>query len=345
MLNFRNDYHTGCIDDILQFFQSINQTAFTGYGLDTLSEQAKQTLRSKMPDHDVDIHFVVGGTQANTIALKAFLRSYEAVISCDQGHIATHETGAIEATGHKVITIPNKNGKIVPEDIRLAFEQHMLTYEHMVYPKCVYISNATELGTIYTRQELEAIHAVCQELGLYLFMDGARLGVALMSGVDYTMNDLPLWCDAFTVGGTKNGALFGEAICIVNPNLREHFRFVIKQCGGMLAKGWLLGAQFEALFAKDAFYTNAKHAIDLARHLQEAIHELGYPLYMKSDSNLVFPVLTKEQFTQLSQEVDFEVWEKRDDTYVIRLVTCYATTKEEVEQLIVLLTRLRQTED
>ena len=208
-----------------------------------------------MVDHTVDVHFISGGTLTNQTVIKSMLRPFEAVISCDTGHIATHETGAIEATGHKVITVQNVNGKLTPALIQKSFDEHMLTYEHLVYPKMVYISNATEFGTVYTREELIALHEKCQELGLYLYMDGARLGAALMSGVDYSLNDLAAWCDVFYIGGTKNGALMGEAVVIINDSLKPYFRFCMKQNGAMMAKGWLLGIQIAGLFEHDAFYT------------------------------------------------------------------------------------------
>ena len=234
MLFFRNDYGQGCIPEIMEYMNTTNGHSFTGYGMDTICQNAKETIKKHIPDYDVDIHFLVGGTITNQTIIKACLKPFEAVIACDTGHIATHETGAIEAVGHKVIPVNNYAGKINPSDIRKVFDTHMLSYEHMVYPKMVYISNATEYGTVY-------------------MMDGARLGVAL-STVDYTLNDLANICDVFYIGGTKNGALMGEAVVISNPELKPYFRFVMKQNGAMLAKGWLLGIQFLGLFEHDAFF-------------------------------------------------------------------------------------------
>ncbi|MBP3853336.1 MAG: hypothetical protein J6D18_02070, partial [Erysipelotrichaceae bacterium] len=213
---------------------------------------------------------------------------------------------------------------------------------HMVYPKLVYISNSTEYGTVYTREELMALRAVCDHLGLYLYMDGARLGVALMSGVDYTMNDLPDFVDVFTIGGTKNGALFGEAVVINNPQLKEHFRFVMKQSGAMLAKGWLIGSQFLSLFEDDLFYTVAQHENDMAKAVQEGIDAFGYPMFMKSITNQIFPIITKKQFEFLSEHVSFEVWEKREDSYVIRLVTGFFTTNNDVVELLSYLKQAKE---
>ena len=337
MLSFRNDYSEGCIPEILELLQKTNGTKYDGYGLDIECKKAKEMIQAKMPDTNADIHFLVGGTQTNLTIIKAALRSYEAVIACDSGHIALHETGAIEATGHKVITVSNTNGKITSSEVKKAYDAHMLTYEHMVYPKMVYISNATEFGTVYSLHELKDLRNICDQLGMYLMMDGARLGVALMSGVDYTLNDVAKYCDVFTIGGTKNGALFGEAVVIVNPELKKNFRFVMKQTGAMLAKGWLLGLQFQALFEKDTLFMYADYEIRLAQLIQKKLHELRYPLFMKSETNQVFPLVTSEQFEFLSKYIDFEVWEKRDNFYVIRFATGFSTKKEDIDQLFVYL--------
>lgn len=338
MLFFRNDYGQGCIEEILSLLKEINYENITGYGLDPYCNKAKQLIKKQIPDLDVDVHFLAGGTIANQTIIKHILKPYEAVIACDTGHVSTHETGSIEATGHKVITLENNNGKLIPEMIKQCFDAHMLSYEHMVYPKLVYISNATEFGTVYTKEELMKLRDVCDELGLYLMMDGARLGQALMSSVcDYTINDIAKWCDVFYIGGTKNGALFGEACVITNPNLKSHFRFNLKQNGAMLAKGWLLGVQFIGLFENEHYFKCAKHANDCSKMIQDELIRLKYPLYMKSDTNQIFPVVTKEQFNYLSSEVDFEIWDKRNDMIVIRFVTSWCTKQEDVESLIQLL--------
>ncbi|MCF0106132.1 MAG: hypothetical protein HUJ53_05175 [Holdemanella sp.] len=338
MLFFRNDYGQGCVEEILNILRDINDESISGYGIDPISEQAIAMIKTKMPDVNVDVHFIVGGTLTNQTIIKHVLRPYEAVIACDSGHVAGHETGAIEATGHKVITVKNINGKLDASCIRPVFEEHMLTYEHLVYPKLVYISNATEFGTVYTREELQAIRRECDRLGLYLMMDGARLGSALMSGVDYDLNDLAKWCDVFYIGGTKNGALMGEAVVITNDALKPFFRFNLKQNGAMMAKGWLLGVQFLGLFKNDAFYQCAKHANNLAGRLQDVLVELKYPMYMLSDTNQIFPVVNKAQFEYLQQNVSFETWEVRqEDEIVIRFVTSWHTTEAEVDELIEIL--------
>ncbi len=333
MLFFRNDYGQGCIPEILDLLIKTNDENNTGYGLDSYTQKAIALIKAEMPEVDVDVHFITGGTLTNQTIIKHVLRPYEACIACDSGHISTHETGSIEAVGHKVIEVGNSNGKILPNQIRKCFEQHMLTYEHMVYPKLVYISNSTEFGTVYTREEFEQIHQVCKELGLYLMMDGARLSQALMSDVDYTLNDIAKWCDIFYIGGTKNGTLFGEAVVISNPQLKPFFRFNLKQNGGMMAKGWLLGIQFIGLFENGKFYENGKHANTQAKKIQDQLIELKYPLLMKSDTNQIFPVVNKAQFEYLKKEVDFEIWEEREDCTVIRLVTSWHTSEIDIQSL------------
>lgn len=342
MLFFKNDYGQGCIPEILTLLEQANNESCNGYGQDQYCEEAAKLIQSKMPDTEVDVHFITGGTLTNQTIIKHVLRPFEAVLAADTGHIATHETGSIEACGHKVITVPNSAGKILAASIRKAFNEHMIQYEHMVYPKMVYISNATELGTVYTRKELEEIRSVCNELDLYLMMDGARLGPALMSGIDYTLNDIAKWCDVFYIGGTKNGALFGEAVCIVNPMLKSYFRFVMKQNGAMLAKGWLLGLQFIGLFEHDAFYKIAKRENELAQTIQEEAIKLGYPLFMKSETNLVFLVVNPKEFEYLKSRVDFEIWDYWNDDIVIRFVTSFHTTMEEVEYLGVYLKEAKE---
>lgn len=333
MLFFRNDYGQGCIPEILELLKNTNNECIGGYGIDKYCDQAKLLIRAHILDTEVDVHFITGGTLTNLTIIKSILRPYEAVIACDTGHISTHETGSVEATGHKVIELPNCNGKLTATAIEKAFEDHMLVYEHMVYPKLVYISNSTEFGTVYTRQELESLRDVCDRLGLYLMMDGARLGVALTSGVDYTLNDLAKWCDVFYIGGTKNGALMGEAVIFSNPELNSYFRFVMKQDGAMMAKGWLLGLQFIGLFDNDKFFECAKHANEMAKIIQDYAHELGYPFLMKTSTNQIFLNLNLDQYEYLSKEIDFEIWEKRDDLITVRFVTSWYTKKEDVDEL------------
>ena len=342
MLFFKNDYGQGCIPKILDLLQNTNENSHVGYGEDELCQKAREIIHSKMPDNDVDIHFLASGTLTNQTILSHILQSYQGVIACDTAHIATHETGAIEAMGHKVICVNGENGKLTPQSVRECFEHHMSSYEHMVYPKVVYISNATELGTVYSRSELEGLRQVCDELGLYLFMDGARLGAALMSGVDYSLNDLARWCDVFYIGGTKNGALMGEAVVISNNDLKPYFRFSLKRCGGMMAKGWILGIQFIGLFEDDDFYKVAKHENELAQSIQASALELGYPLFTKSDTNQIFLVMKNHEFEYLKEHVQFEIWERFDDNIAVRFVTSWHTSLEDVDQLIVHLSRAKK---
>lgn len=333
MISFKNDYSSGCIPEIIDLLKKTNNNTYLGFGMDKECEAAKQIIHSKMPDNDVDIHFIPEETTANLTIIRAALRSYQAVIACDTADIVIRETGAIEATGHSLSIVHGSDGKVTPQAIQESFDTHMLMYEKMTYPKMVYISNATELGTVYSGRELAALHDKCTELDLYLMMNGARLNTALMSGVDYTLNDLPKWVDVFTIGGTRAGALFGQAVVICNPELRQDFRFVMKQSGASLSKGWLLGLQFQGLFENDSFYKYAAYELETAKQIQQCLHNLGYPLLVKSQTNLIFPVITTRQFDYLSKLVDFEVWEKQNDQYVIRLVTAFHTTQEDVNTL------------
>ena len=334
MLFFRNDYGQGCIPEIMEYMNTTNGHSFTGYGMDEICQRAKEAIKKHIPDYDVDVHFIVGGTITNQTIIKACLKPFEAVISCDTGHIATHETGAIEATGHKVIPVNNYAGKINPSDIRKVFDTHMLSYEHMVYPKMVYISNATEYGTVYTFEELKEIRAVCDELGLYLMMDGARLGVAL-STVDYTLNDLANLCDVFYIGGTKVGALFGEAVVITNPCLKQDFRYCIKQKGGMLSKGRLLGVQFLELFKDGLYFEISKHAIDMAMLLKYGLKEKGYEFFMDSNTNQQFIIVEDAKLQEIRQKYGVTYQERYDETHsVIRLCTSWATKEENVKAFL-----------
>ena len=347
MYSFRNDYSEGAHPDILKRLLDMNQCQNVGYGEDALCEHAKQMLKEKLQCEDCDIHFLVGGTQANLTVIAAALRPYEAVIAVDSGHINVHETGAVEATGHKVLIADSVDGKITPEGIRKAV--HLHEDEHMVKPAMVYISNATEIGTIYHREELTQIAAVCREYGLYLFMDGARMGAALAAeDNDVSFADLCTYCDVFYLGGTKNGALFGEAVVIVNDELKKDFRYMIKQRGGMLAKGWLLGVQFAALFEGNRYIEIAAHANRMAQKLQDAMEACGLPFFIKTTTNQIFPILPNMLIEELQKEYAFQVWEAMDETHTaMRFVTSWATEEKEVDQFIefvnALLVRMRES--
>lgn len=336
MISFRNDYsevaHPRIVQKLLECACAQNE----GYGLDLHSQTAADSIR-KLLQKDVDIHFIPGGTQTNLLVISAFLRPFECVLTCDTGHINVHETGAIEATGHKVITVPHSDGKITPEGIRALF--NINESEHMVKPRMVYLTDATELGTVYTKAELTAIREICDELGLLLFLDGARLGSALMSSQnDLTLADLANLCDVFYIGGTKNGAMLGEALVIVNDALKPDFRYMIKNRGAMLAKGFVVGMQFEVLFEgeKPLFFALALHANRQAQKIAHALSEKGYRFYAPpSGTNQLFPIVTAEKLAMLEQNFAFNIEKKfPDGQTAIRFVTSWATTDAMADALI-----------
>ncbi len=334
MYFFRNDYSEGALPQVMEALGRTNLCATAGYGMDPYCREAAEKLKVRFACPDADVHFLVGGTQTNQTALSAFLRPWEAVIAAETAHIAIHETGAIEAAGHKVCTVPSPDGKLRPEQIRAVAAAH--TDEHMVLPRLVYLSNSTELGTIYSRRELQAISQVCRELGLYLYLDGARLAQALTCAESRLRpEDLPDLCDAFYLGGTKNGLLFGEALFILRDSLKPGFRHAIKQRGGMLAKGRLLGLQFSTVMDDDLWLAAGRHANELAARLSQGLRDLGYPLLAASPTNQVFPVLPDALTARLAQDFSFEHWGKPDaDHTAIRLVTSWATRPEAVDALL-----------
>lgn len=330
MYSFKNDYSEGAHPRILSALIETNMEQTEGYGNDDYTLQAIELLRQRMERHEVDIHLLSGGTQTNLIALSAFLRPHEAVIAANTGHILVHETGAIEATGHKVISAPVSDGKLGVEHIKAVIERH--TDEHMVKPKLVYISNPTEIGSIYNKSELQAIGRFCQENNLYLYLDGARLGSALCSEEsDIGLPDIARLVDAFYIGGTKSGALLGEALVICREELKADFRFHMKQKGALLAKGRLLGIQFLELFRDDLYFDLAKHANKMAGLLKNEISRAGYQFLTHSPSNQIFPVLPNWLVTKLQEKYSFYVWEKVDaNNSAIRLVTSWATKEHAV---------------
>ena len=334
MISFKNDYSEGALPEIMEALVKTNLESTVGYGLDEYCVSAAEKIKKRINRADAEVHFLVGGTQANQTCISAFLRSYEAVISVKTAHINVHETGAIEATGHKVIAVEGRDGKVTPQDIRAAVEYHC--DEHMVKPKMVYISDSTEIGTIYYKNELEAISACCRELGLYLYLDGARLGSALTAeGNDLTIEDIAALTDAFYIGGTKNGALFGEAVVLLNPELKREFRYSIKQHGGMLAKGRLLGIQFDRLFTDDLFFKAAKHANQMAMKLKNGLAACGVEFMADSVTNQQFPIFTNKEIEALNREFLFEYNDKIDDNRIaIRFCTSWATKDEDVQILI-----------
>ena len=334
MISFKNDYSEGALPEILEALVKTNLESTVGYGMDEYCALATEKIKKRINRKDAEVHFLVGGTQANQTCISAFLRSYEAVIGVKTAHINVHETGAIESTGHKVVAVEGADGKVTPQDIRAAVEYH--SDEHMVKPKMVYISDSTEIGTIYYKKELEDISACCKELGLYLYLDGARLGSALTAeGNDLTIEDIAALTDAFYIGGTKNGALFGEAVVLLHPELQKEFRYSIKQHGGMLAKGRLLGIQFERLFTDDLFFRAGAHANQMAMKLKQGLAKCGVEFMADSVTNQQFPIFTKEEITELNKEFLFEYSDKIDENRTaIRFCTSWATKEEDVEQLI-----------
>lgn len=329
-----NDYSEGACEEILMRMAKENHTQHTGYGMDSLCEEAKACIYQEIGTQEAAIHFLAGGTQTNKTVIAAALRPYEAVIAAETGHINVHETGAIENSGHKVIAVKAENGKLTPRAIEQAVLVH--TDEHMVKPAMVYISDATELGTIYSKSELAEISAVCKKYHLKLFLDGARLGSALTcSANDCSMKEIAELCDVFYIGGTKNGALFGEAVVILNSEIDRDFRYMIKQNGAMLAKGWLLGIQFLGLFEDGAFYRLAEHANRMAEKIRICLKGQKIELFVENQTNQIFPILEDRLLENLEREFDFTFWEKIDETHTaVRIVTSWDTKEEHVEKLI-----------
>ncbi len=335
MIYFTSDYCEGCHEAILAKLIQTNMEQTPGYGTDHHCQNAARLIRQACGREDVDVHFLVGGTQTNLTVIDAALRPHQAAVCAASGHIHVHETGAVEATGHKILTLPSGDGKITAQQVRGLVHAHRTdeSMEHTAQPKLVYISNPTELGTIYSKAELTALCDACRELGLYLFLDGARLGYGLMSQEnDLTMADLAALCDVFYIGGTKVGALFGEALVIANPALKEDFRYLIKQHGGMLAKGRLLGIQFETLFEDGLYYRISKHALELAQRLREAIREAGFAFYVETPTNQLFPILPDKLLEQLREKYAYTYQCRVDEhSSAIRLCTSWATRAEDVE--------------
>jgi threonine aldolase len=334
MYSFKNDYSEGAHLNILKALMESNMEQTEGYGEDNYSLAAITLLKNKLKCNDVDIHMFCGGTQTNLTAISAFLRPHEAVISANTGHVLVHETGAIEATGHKVISIKVEDGKLKPIHLRMVLEDH--TDEHMVKPKLVYISNPTEIGSVYKKQELKDLSECCKTYNLILYLDGARLGSALCSkGNDIELSDLPKLTDAFYIGGTKNGALMGEALVISTDFLKEDFRFHIKQKGGLLAKGRLIGIQFLELFKDDLYFDLAKYANSMAQLLKNGISNCGSGFLIESSTNQIFPILPNKIIEKLKEKYSFYIWQEIDeDNSAIRLVTSWATSEKAVKSFI-----------
>lgn len=344
MLSFECDYNHGACPEILQRLAEENTNAYCGYGEDAICSSAKEKIKKACACPDASVYFVVGGTQTNQLVIDATLDGYQGVIAAHTGHINVHEAGAIEFTGHKVLAIPGNEGKMQAD----VLENYLKTYwadssaEHMVSPGMVYISYPTEYGTLYTKQELEAISAVCRQYEIPLYLDGARLGYGLMSAeCDLTLPDIARLCDIFYIGGTKVGALFGEAIVYTRGNEPAHFVTRIKQHGALLAKGWLLGIQFDTLFTDDLYCKISAHAMKQAKKLKDALQEMGYTFFLNSPTNQIFVILENTKLEKLQKEVTVSVWEPYDANHmVVRFATSFATTDEELQQLIAILSSI-----
>ncbi|MBR1992762.1 MAG: aminotransferase class V-fold PLP-dependent enzyme [Firmicutes bacterium] len=337
MIFLKNDYSLGAHPKVLQALTDTNMTLTDGYGIDPFCDGAAEMIREMIDCPEAYVQFLTAGTQTNQTALAAFLRPHHSVISPSTGHVCVHETGAIEATGHKINHVPTADGKLRPEDIDAVMAEH--EDEHYVKPAIIYISNSTETGLIYTKAELIALREKCLEYGLLTYIDGARLAMAMTAPEnDLKLEDLPKLCDAFYIGGTKCGAMFGEALVIVKKELQEDIRWLVKQRGGMIAKGRLLGVQFQALL-KDGFYFElGAHANRLAKKLADGIAAKGYEFAIPPQTNMLFPLFTKEKVNELSENVMFEGWQYPSETHAaIRLVTSWGTTEEEVDAFLELI--------
>lgn len=337
MFFFNNDYAEGCHPRVLEALAKTNFEQTPGYGEDIYCARAANKIRALCGSEDADVHFLVGGTQTNLTVIDAALRPHQGVLCAKSGHIHVHETGAVEATGHKVLALPSEDGKITAEQVRRAVLNHRSdgSFEHMVQPKMVYISNPTELGTLYSRAELKALSDTCRALKIYLFLDGARLGYGLAAkGNDLRLEDIAQLCDVFYIGGTKVGALFGEAVVITHPALKTDFRYLMKQHGAMLAKGRLLGIQFDALMTDNLYFTIAAHADVLADRLRDTLQALNVPFLVPGVTNQIFPILPDTALDELSKTYVFCEQERVDETHrAVRFCTSWATSEEAVTAL------------
>ncbi len=337
MLSFESDYTTGAHKNILNRMQEINLEQQKGYGGDKICESAKEKIRKACECEDAQIQFLVGGTQANAIVTASMLKRYEGVVAARTGHVSVHEAGAIEYTGHKVLEICGHDGKIdageLSEFLKTFWDDG--NHEHMVFPGMVYISHPTEYGTLYSLKELGDISGVCKEYDIPLYLDGARLGYGLASmSADVTLPDIARYCDVFYIGGTKVGALFGEAVVFTKKNMPKYFMTMVKQQGGLLAKGWLLGLQFDTLFTDGLYYEISKNAIDMAELIKNGFQKKGYRFFIDSPTNQQFIIMENERIEQLKSKAAFSFWEKYDESHtVVRFATSWATRREDAEEL------------
>lgn len=341
MLYFENDYSEGAHGSVLKRLIETNMEQLPGYGTDCYTDAAREKIRTACGCPDADVYLLTGGTQTNQIVISTMLDEHEGVLAAQTGHIGTHEAGAVEYTGHKVLPLPQEDGKICAD----ALEGYLRTFfsddnhEHMVYPGMVYISHPTEYGTLYSKGELAELSDICGQYNIPLYMDGARLGYALAAEkTDVTLKDAAEYCDVFYIGGTKVGALCGEAVVFTKENTPRHFVTKVKQRGALLAKGRLTGVQFDALFTDDLYLKIGRNAIETADALKKVFREKGYEFYLDSPTNQIFIVLDNDQMERLKKEVVFSFWEKKDDRHtVVRFATSWATKMEDVEKLAELL--------
>ena len=337
MIRFECDYAEGCCPEIIKKLEKTNMEQTQGYGEDIYCNSAREKIKKICKCPNAEVQFLVGGTQTNMIVISSILKPYQGVISAQTGHINVHETGAIESTGHKVLVINTNEGKLTDDNIKEIYQAHYNdeNHEHMVQPGMVYISYPTENGLIYTKKELEELYKTCKECNLPLYIDGARLGYGLMSDENMNISDIAKNCDVFYIGGTKVGALFGEAVVITNESIKKNFRYCMKQRGGMLAKGRLLGIQFDTLFEDNLYFSISKHAIDMAMKIKKAFCDKGYKLLYNSNTNQQFPIIPNNILSHLSKKYSFCLWEKIDENNsAVRFCTSWATKKEDVDELV-----------
>lgn len=341
MIYFNSDYLEGAHPRIMELMQKLNMEQTPGYGEDIYCEQARELIKKACDAPDAMVQFLVGGTQTNMTVISAALRPHQGVLCADSGHINVHETGAVESYGHKVLALKSQDGKICAAQVAEYVTRHREdpSFEHVVQPGMVYISHPTETGTLYTKAELEVLSRTCKELGLYLFLDGARLAYGLAaSDTDVTLSDIAALCDVFYIGGTKCGALMGEAVVITHQALKQDFRYIMKQKGAMLAKGRLLGIQFLGLFENDLYEQVGRHAIRMADKLRHAMKEMGILFYHENSTNQIFVVLEDELITQLKKDFSFSFTERVDEGHsVVRICTSWATKEEQIDALLAAL--------
>ena len=345
MVSFESDYIAGAHPEVLRRLTETNLEALPGYGMDPYCAEAKEKIRKACRAEQADVEFLVGGTQTNAVVISTLLRDYQGVLAAKTGHISTHEAGAIEYAGYEVLELPEKDGKIIPDEMGRYLKEFFAddNHEHMTMPGMVYLSHPTEYGTLYSKAELEAIAALCREYGLILYLDGARLGYGVTSeNTDLSLEDIARICDAFYIGGTKMGALCGEAVVFSNVRKPDHFLTSIKKRGALLAKGRLLGVQFDALFTDDLYFRIGRRANELARQVRAILAKHGIPLFMDSPTNQQFAVLENRQMEKLKEKIAFSFWQKYDDEHtVVRFATGWSTTEEDLQALDEALSQTR----